>query len=182
MKTFLILTSVFVATFPLSAQTPAKAAPRSLETSPVITESSVSGQNCPVALNASRDPDIGMVQTAPDRSHVQGARQQGLRLYLEPSDLHGIAEADFTVHGMIGAQMIPAGTRSRRHATEDFHVSLTSGEDHRFASTVYMKRLTGIDYIELSAIRFADGTEWHRSANSACRVTPNGFKLVASSR
>ncbi len=178
MRTFLALGTLLFAGIPLTAQifAPAGTSAES-KAKAALAQAVVMGQNCPVALDASRDPDGGLVQTSPANRH----REQGLRLYFTPTDPHGIAQADFTVHGMVGAQVIPAGEHSQRHATEDFHVSPSSGENHRFTSTVYMKRLTGIDYVELSAITFADGTQWHSSAASTCRVTPNGFKLVASS-
>ena len=138
----------------------------------------LSGQNCPVALTASRDVDGGLVETRPHQP-VQG---QKLDLSFVPLASRGVVQAQLTVHGMSGLQMIPAGRRSQRDATEDFTVAPNAADGHLYRSVILTKELTGIDFVEVNALTFADGTRWHHSANSACRVVPNGFKLVASSR
>lgn len=136
------------------------------------------GRNCPVELAARRAPEGGLMQTRPEdgRPHLR------LHLSFKAANPQGIAQADLVVHGMAGTQVMPAGGGSARHAQETFHISPSAGADHRFTSTVYLQRLTGVDYVELTEITFADGTQWHSSAASACRVAPNGFKLVASSK
>ena len=91
-------------------------------------------------------------------------------------------QADITLHGISGSHLVPAGERSSADATENFSVSPSSGPNHLFNTVVYLQKLTGVDWVELNEITFADGTKWHASATSTCRVAPNGFQLVASGK
>ena len=105
----------------------------------------------------------------------------GPALYLtfRPTDAKRIAQADLILHGSSGDRVLPAGTGASADATELFLVSPSSGADHLFNSVVTMRKLTAVAYVELRTITFADGTRWHASATSACRVAPSGYHLIA---
>ena len=168
MRNLLGLPSLLLAAGALCAQTPS--------TGSVLLLQQPTGLNCPVNLRASRLPDGGMtrVESGPK------ARGQALHLSFRPTGEQGIAQADVVLHGMSGTHVIPAGTMPGVDATERFSVSPTSGANDLFHSVVYMRKLTAVDYVELQTITFADGSQWHASASSTCRVAPNGFQLVAA--
>ena len=153
-------------------------AAQSAATGTVLMQQQPFSQDCPVNLSASRLPGGGMARVTSDPK----PKGEPFHLTFRSTDEQGIAQADLVLHGMSGTQVIPAGTRAGADATETFSVSPFRDGDHLFNSVVYMRRLTAVNYVELKSITFADGREWHASATSTCRVTPNGFQLVASGR
>ena len=140
--------------------------------SAVVVTTPPAGQNCPVALTArhSSQGAVRQVGQSPTQS------QLGYTLTFTPTSARSITQARLTLHGLSGAHVIPAGSSSS-NATEDLTVAPTAA-DHRFESVVYAQKLTGVQWIELNDITFADGTHWQKSATSQCIVTPNGFMLV----
>ncbi len=136
----------------------------------------VGGGNCPIGVDAMRNPDSGLVQVKPSSP----VHRQALKLSFTPLQDDGIAQVELSVHGMAGAHVIHAGERSAAEAMEAFTVSPTAGGNHHFTSVVYMKTLTGIEFVDITEVTYRNGTHWHSSAASTCRVAPNGFKLVAA--
>ena len=51
-----------------------------------------------------------------------------------------------------------------------------------FRSEVYPQTMGIAQWAEITQIDYADGSTWHTSAGSACRVNFTGFKLVNSAR
>ncbi|HLI78310.1 MAG TPA: hypothetical protein VKV02_15290 [Acidobacteriaceae bacterium] len=132
-------------------------------------------QNCPVGLQARHEDEGGMVKVSPAERH----RGQGYRLTLAPEAAHRILKAKVTLHGIAGQQVVPAANGKPGDVTETVTLSPWIGQDHHFHSTVYTEKLTGVQWIELNALTYADGTEWQASPSATCRVAPNGYMLVA---
>ena len=167
----------------LCAQTvvvsPAQATARG--TSGVVLESPASG-NCPVGFAASRVTDVAMRRTAnPKDSETQKwsrSEPLALRLIFSPKADSTIAQARVILHGLSGAQVVPASQHEASESSESFAVSPSAGAHDRFSSVVYTEKLTGVTWVELKELAYANGTVWHESANATCRVAPNGYMLV----
>jgi hypothetical protein len=106
----------------------------------------------------------------------------GYTLTFTPLTAHSIVQAKLTLHGLDGAQIVPAKNLSTSNATEDLTVAPSATDSHRFESIVYAQKLTGVQWIELDDITYADGTHWQKSANSVCLVVPSGLRLVSAER
>lgn len=134
------------------------------------------GQNCPVGLRARRLPGGGLseVNTAP------ATHRPALHLTFAATDRHAVVQADVILHGNAGQGFVPANEATAGHQTEVFTVTLSSGANQASSSVLYPKTLTAVDLVELKELTFADGSRWHASANSTCRVVPDNFRLVAS--
>lgn len=131
--------------------------------------------NCPVQLSARHSRGTGMVEVSP-RSEPH---RQGYSIDFKPLGWRSVEEAKVTLHGMSGAQVVPVKGHAKSDATETVTVSPSTQPNHLFQSVVYLHKLTGVQWIEINELTFADGTTWHESADSICRVVPNGFMLVA---
>ena len=143
----------------------------------VVVLQQTANQSCPVDLTAQHAAAGGLVATN------RNARRPGqsYRLTFSPGDARGISQAKVTLHGLSGAQVLPAAAeKPRRDATESFNLSPSSDRRHLFHSMIYTDKLTGVLWVELNELTYADGTQWHESATATCRVAPNGFMLVAS--
>jgi hypothetical protein len=139
----------------------------------VVIITSPTSQNCPVGLAARHSSQGAVRQIGQHPIHSQ----IGYTVTFTPANLRSITQAQLTFHGISGAHIIPAGSDNSGNATEDLTVAPTAA-DHRFESVVYAQKLTGVQWIELDDLTFADGTHWHKSPTSACIAAPNGFMLV----
>ena len=151
----------------------------------VVLITPLSSQNCPVGFSARHAMDGGLI--AIDRSAK--SPEHGYTLSFDASGVHAIAQARITLRGLAGQQFMPASGRGVADAgrgaagvTETFTVAPAAEPNHKYRSTVYAEKLTGVQWVELNDITYADGSRWHGSATSPCRVAPNGFVLVASGR
>ncbi len=171
MRILLSLSSLLLATTSLAAQSGSTAANLLLQAPP-------GSRNCPVSLTANHLPNTGVAEIS------KGPHPKGQPLYLafRPGSNQGITAADLVLHGMAGSRLLHAGATSGADVTESFTVTPSAALDHLYNSVVYARKLTGVSYVELRSLTFADGTVWHASAASTCRVAPNGFQLFASGR
>jgi hypothetical protein len=165
---------------PIPVQQPAAQAPSTTVLPPVILKAVPAleppgNKNCPVALSARHSRDSGVVQVSPGSE----PHRQGYSIGFKPLGPRSVEQARITLHGMSGAHVVPVKDHPA-DATESFTVSPSAGPNHLFQSVVYLDKLTGVQWIEINELTFADGTAWHESANSFCRVTPNGFMLVGA--
>ncbi len=169
--------ALFALTTPVFAQlptAPAVSAPQSASVTIVPPD----GAGCPVFFSASRLPNGGMLEAGP----AAPTRRQALYMTFSPTASHPIVQAEITLHGIAGHHVIPAGQNDVTDVTEALSVTLSRDTRHRFNSVVYPHKLTGVLLVELNSLTYADGTRWHASSQAPCRVTPNGFQLVAASR
>ena len=161
-------TLLFVASASLFAQ--------SANTSSALMLQQPISQNCPVSLRADRVPG-GVLARAADAKHSDG---KPLHISFKPIDDHGVTQADLVLHGTSGTHIAPAGSHADSTSTEAFSVSPSRANYHLFDSVIYFRKLTAVSYLELKSITFADGTVWHASATSTCRVAPDGYMLVTA--
>lgn len=142
-------------------------------------------QGCPVGLAANRLPGGGVVSVESGR----GQRRPAWRVSFQPAIVHSSADSGYaivgakvTLHGLSGSRGVPALSGRLGESKEEFTLVLAADRDHAFSSTVYPGKLTGVTSIELNELTYADGTQWHEAAESACEVAPNGYMLVANTR
>jgi len=162
----LILHSLFLAAAPLLAQS---------SSSGVVLVSPPASANCPVVLTARYSAQGAVVQTGKAATHPQ----LGYTITFAPTSARSITKDQLTLHGLDGAQVTPAKDQPHANATEDL-TTAPNAANHRFESVIYSQKLTGVQWIELDDINYADGTHWQKSANSTCLVVPSGLRLVAS--
>ena len=170
-----------LALFPFSAALTAQTMPAN---SPAVVLQTPPSANCPVSFSARRAQEGGLVTASPSAK----TSQPGYRITFSPGSAGAIAEARITLHGISGHQVIPAGksaSDSSNHGqdvTEHFNLSPSSGVDHLFHATIHTEKLTGVQWVELNELTYANGSSWHQSSTTTCRVAPNGYMLVADSR
>ena len=143
----------------------------------------VPSNGCPVQLTAHRLPEAGLVAVSPRPEGKRPgplSRSQPLRLTFWPGNARAITQADITLHGMSGSAVVPAGGNGRANATENLSITPTPEPNHLLIAVVYVKRLTVVQWVELNELRFADGTEWHASADAVCRVAPSLYRPVVA--
>lgn len=156
---------------------PRRAALETLNQTTVVLSSF--SANCPVGFSANRLPGLKEQRVGlhgnPNRAAMGGI---GLRLTFSPDTEDAITEAKVVLHGMAGAHVIPAAASLDAGASEPFSVRPFRVDNRLFHSTIYTHRLTGIQWIQLKQLSYADGTVWHESAEAPCDVPVNGFLLV----
>jgi hypothetical protein len=126
---------------------------------------------CPVGFFVQRKAAHGLVVTktpgGPDTT-----LGMGLDLGFRPRSL-SIVEADITVHGMTPqARVIPASLNASEDAAESFALKATAAAPLTLSS-VWMKRLGTISWVELTRLVFSDGTTWTPSGDAHCTSRPS---------
>lgn len=179
-----LLFALFTSGSVLTAQTVSPTAPAMAQSrQATVAISGAASAGCPVAFTARRYPGGGLVQA---RSGDPG-RSLGYSIHLgaDPLKPRPITQARITLHGLSGAQVLLAGSDPHHvaapgAASEEFSISPAAERGHNFQSTVYTRTLTGVQSVELNELTFADGTHWREAADTPCRISPNGFLLVAA--
>lgn len=179
MRLLPVLAPLVLAGFPLFAQTSVITARNgAADTQKVIALQRFDGSGCPVGFEAQHGQSGAVVNVTP----AKNPPEQSYRITLLPRNERGIVQARVVLHGISGHQVLPAGNAERPDAdsSESFTLSPASDAHHVFRSTIYVERLTGVQWVELKELTYADGSRWHESAAGSCRVTPNGYMLVAA--
>jgi hypothetical protein len=168
MRTLLAVTALLLAPSALLAQT----------ASATIVLQSSGAQNCPVGIQAQHTPQGAVEQVG--RSAER--HQLGYNISLRAFDSRLIRQARITLRGIAGAQVLPAGasSESNANATESFTLTPGATPKATLQSVVYAEKLTGVRWVEVDELTYADGTQWRQTQGSVCRVAPNGFLLVNS--
>lgn len=161
----LALTALLLAAASLLAQS---------NSSQVVLVAPPTSADCPVALSA-RWTAVGAVKQA---GKGTPSSVPGYTIIFAPQNAHSITQAKLTLHGLNGAQVMPAKSAVSSNATEDFTVAPSATDNHRFETVVYAQKLTGVQWIEIDDLTFADGTHWQKSATSTCLVVPSGLRLI----
>ena len=130
---------------------------------------------CPVAFSARRFSGGGLVQIG------RGTRPHNLGYRLEfANSATAITQARITLYGPDGVRVMLAGADERGFASEELSFSPPTGASSSFETVVFARKLTGLQFVELNELTYADGTSWHESAENPCRITPNGYRLIAA--
>lgn len=165
----------------LFAQAPSRDLGPISPTNPVFLPAGSFG-NCPVSLEA-RHANQGALMAV---GRGSDEARQGYSLTFSPSDARPVAQARIILHGWSGTHLQPAADKTSSEAnvgsTEIFTLSPLLTSNNRFLSTVYIHKLTGVQWIELNEVTYTDGTHWHESDAGACGIVPNGFLLVAAGK
>jgi hypothetical protein len=150
-------------------------APAAIAQSNVVLEAS-STQSCPVGVYAQHSPLGAVEQIRTSTAHHQLAYNITLRAL----DTRLIAQARITLLGLSGPQVLPVGQNatSSPNAAETFTLTPGATAKPSFDSVVYAHKLTGVRFIQLDDVTYADGTQWHQTSGRTCRVAPNGLLLI----
>ena len=166
MRTLLSLTALLLAPWILLAQTPS---------TNVLALQSGNLQNCPVGIQVQHTPQ-GAVQQV---GRTAERHQLGYSISLSALDSRLIRHARITLRGIAGAQVVPAASNeSNANATESFTLTPGAAARPTLQSVVYTKRLTGVRWVEVNEVTYADGTQWRQTQGSVCRIAPNRFLLI----
>jgi len=130
---------------------------------------------CPVGFSANRRGSAGLEVTKPGDTHTGMGLDLGFH-----ATVRAIVEADITVHGTpLGAQALAVPMSAPQEAAEDFVLKGTA-DDPVKPSSIWMRQLSTVSWVELTRVVFADGGEWTPSG-PRCIVRPSMLVLVNSS-
>jgi hypothetical protein len=135
-------------------------------------------QNCPVGVEARHSSQGAMEQI----NNGGRPHQLGFNIALSSLNMERISQASITLRGLAGPQVMLVAAQSPKDATETFTITPGDSPKASFHSVVYTGKLTGVRWVEVDEVTYADGKQWHQTEGSVCRVAPNGYMLVNASR
>jgi hypothetical protein len=143
---------------------------------------------CPIGLTATQDSNQSLLRTLRGQTPPPGTDlpAQALRIAIHNKRLPRIVAVDLDVHGTSpGARVIAKDALHSPAAfhTEDTvkHVHLDSSvaSDQRVLEDATVAGLTSVASIEVTELRYADGSVWHSSPYAQCETPPDNIMLIA---
>ncbi len=156
--------------FPLPAQT----APAKLQAAP-------GGIGCPVEATARRGSAADFLIVA----GPEGAGKPALSLTLAPREGRRITEAEVAVHALSAKGRVWAlqgNGNPEPDIVRRFTLTDTRATAAAFNSALALGQAATVAWVEITTLRYADGTAWHASTRAACRVTPEALTPVLARR
>ena len=164
----------------LAASAGVASTPASVQRTPAtVVLQAANPAGCPVGFGARHAGQGGLVNVGPASARH---REQGYRITFAPGQGRPIAQARITLRGVSGPHVMAAGEApaSGADAAQSFNVVPSSGSKGLLHSTVFTDKLTGVQWVELNDLTYADGTSWHATAATPCRIAPDGYMLVTA--
>jgi hypothetical protein len=143
---------------------------------------------CPIGLTATQDSNQSLLRTLRGQTPTPGTEMpaQALRISIHNKRLPRIVAVDLDVHGTSpGARIIAKDalhTPAAFHTADTVkHVHLDSSvaSDQKVLEDVTVAQLTSVASIEVTELRYADGTVWHASPYAQCETPPDNIMLIA---
>lgn len=139
-----------------------------------------SSRSCPIDFVVSRNTAFRL-----DRANDSNARPKEiatLDLFFHPLESRrAIRSATITVHAQApGRRLSPASLGSEPEVTEWFTLNASSLNPVLLHSEISLHRSHLVVWVDLTELRYTDGSTWRRSIDSSCTAAPNGYRLVAT--
>lgn len=135
-------------------------------------------ENCPVGIHTQRVPGGEVVQANGKPAHPR----IGYDITLRALDARLIRQADINLTGIAGARVMPAGTGHVGDVSESFTLAPGETPKAELHSVVYTKQLTGVKWVEVESLTYADGSVWRQKPGSLCRVAPDLYLPVNATK
>jgi len=102
-----------------------------------------------------------------------------LELTFERRDALKIVNASVTVHGLSASnRYLPVDKRPDENATQTFALRPENGAADLTNADVWLSKILSVSWVELTGMKYADGSAWHASPDAQCRAVPSKLLLV----
>lgn len=165
--------TILIAALLSSAALMAQISPRG--TTALFTVGPVS-ESCPVDFFVSRISAPAVMVAKEDKSSHSGP---GLKMNLAGSGASEVVKATVIVYGSSKqARLTPATANPNADMTETFELRSDARARSLLHSSVWLKKMSAVSWVDLTKIEYADGSVWHASSISQCRAAPSMLVLV----
>jgi hypothetical protein len=136
----------------------------------VLTATSISAQVMKLDSQVSNEADCGAIalRTQMVDTSDMSLPVQRVRIHLQNLASKPIVSAGFTLHYRQGA---PGSQDSFGTVTQ---LEVGAKQETVFAETTSV--LNPVSYVAFDSVKYADGSSWHPTADSACKVVPSPLK------
>jgi hypothetical protein len=87
--------------------------------------------------------------------------------------------ASITVHGLSSSnRYLPVDKRSDADTTQTFELRPLNGAADLTNAEVWLNKILFVSWVELTEMKYSDGSAWHPSSGVQCRAVPSKFLLV----
>jgi hypothetical protein len=133
---------------------------------------------CPVGFFAQKPS--GAVAVARASNPNTGDSSLGLQLILDQRSGPQIESVVVTVYGVSSRLMaLPAQVAPEYMVSKTFELHRSNGSESLRQASVSMSKVATLTRVELNAITYADGSNWHQLKDFQCQAVPSNFILVA---
>jgi len=137
--------------------------------------SNMMGASCPVSLQAQHGPGA-LVQTK-DRSPEPAQR---LKLYWGNLHRKDIVAATILVRGYDATPRFLPVNYAAPQLKRTFNLVVDVASHGKTTTDLTARSFATVSWIDLKSIEYADGSRWNISQRETCRISLNGFMLIAA--
>ena len=136
-----------------------------------------SAQGCPVSLSVRRWFQGGLRAVEKGTPEAEG---RALFLRFAQPEAGAIKQATVVVHGYGTENRVVPAASQHPSLSETFHLQSGRGSASLTSAEVSLHKSRNVEWVELTELRYENGSLWHASAGATCHVIPDAFLLVAS--
>jgi hypothetical protein len=130
-------------------------------------------EGCPIGFGAQVN-GRAIARTAEDQKKIGDAPL--LDLTFRRRDTPRILSASVTVHGLSSSnRYLPVDKGSDENTTQTFDLGGAAGLTD---TEILVTKMLFVNWVEVTELRYANGSEWHASSEQQCRVVPSKLRLV----
>ena len=146
--------------------------------------------NCPIGLKVRHGGGFPSAVGAagpsingkPLNGNVSSDPNQGIHLTLANPSSRDIASLEITVHGLSEKwRYVPLSDMPPKpDLSKTVDISLEVKRSSHASRDISLNRFTAVTSVDVSSIKYSDGSEWQATSTKACSVTPDLIMLVAT--
>jgi hypothetical protein len=142
----------------------------------IIPAKPAKSEGCPIGFNAKVD-GRAIARTVEDQK--KNGDGPLLELTFGRRDALKIVSAIVTVHGLSSSnRYLPVDRRSDENATQTFELRPENGAADLTSADVWLSKILSVSWVELTEMKYADGSAWHASPDLQCRAVPSKLLLI----
>jgi hypothetical protein len=134
---------------------------------------------CPIGISVQHGSSPELLKAS--KPQPPGIAQY-LQVTMSNSKSVDIVGAQITAHGFDAKTRYFPAQVSSPDLTKTSDLDLTVKSKGDGTTGLRLARFTAVSWIDLDSVTYADGTTWHSSVGTTCRVVPGLMRLVSSSR
>jgi hypothetical protein len=104
-----------------------------------------------------------------------------LELTFKRRDAQKILSANVIVHGLYSSnRYLPINKPSDENRMQTFQLDQNDGASGLTAAEVRVNQMLSVSWVEVTELKYSDGSAWHTSSEGQCRVVPSKLLLIGA--
>lgn len=131
---------------------------------------------CPIGFGAQIDGRAIARTVEDEKKNGDGPL---LELTFKRRDAQKILSASVIVHGLYSSnRYLPVNEPSDENRTQAFQLDQNHAASGLTAAEVRVNQMLSVSWVEVTELKYSDGSAWHMSSEGQCRAVPSKLLLI----